>query len=119
MPFFGKAERDDRVNTPQELRRTFESLSEVRNEVKQLQTDNLGLYEKVRYLQAYSSTSGAGQSGHVTPAIASLQRRDEPTDKYKARYEANVASAANPFQAFRGRVSLDAGDLPRLLRSCA
>ncbi|PWN43345.1 hypothetical protein IE81DRAFT_87548 [Ceraceosorus guamensis] len=86
----------------EELRRTFESLSEVRNEVKQLQADNLGLYEKVRYLQAYSSTT-TGQSSHVTPAVASLQRRDEPADKYKARYEANVA---NPFQAFRGREGL-------------
>lgn len=37
----------------EELRRQFNTTSELRSEIKTLQADNLKLYEKVRYLQSY------------------------------------------------------------------
>ena len=107
LPFY-KADRCGRI---QELRRQFETLSELRNEVKQLQTDNLALYEKVRYLQAYSATAGgAGSSStsaerHYPPAAVSARHqsaiRIDDDDKYRDKYQASM----NPFEAFRGRVS--------------
>lgn len=109
----------------EELRRQFETITELRNEVKTLQADNLSLYEKVRYLQAYSSTSndaGASSSSvrnHYPDArIVNVSARNDVgayppaapaprtglgrgEEKYRDKYEA----AMNPFERFRGNVS--------------
>jgi homeobox protein cut-like len=98
----------------EELRKQVSTITELRTEVKTLQADNLGLYEKVRYLQSYQQGGGAGNASRggartYNPAIAA--RGDwsgasavyPPTsageDKYRERYEASM----NPFEAFRGR----------------
>lgn len=81
----------------EELRRQFETISELRNEIKALQADSLKLYEKVRYLQSYRDE--AGPSSRVTYAAPG---RDEELGKYQNKYEESM----NPFEAFRGRVSL-------------
>lgn len=99
----------------EELRKQFDTISELRTEVKTLQADNLGLYEKMRYLQAYgnggqppSSTSSSnfrgpgGGSRIVSVSARNDQGSYPPTDKYRDKYEA----AMNPFEQFRGRVSL-------------
>lgn len=86
------------VRAHQELRRQFETLSELRNEIKSLQADNLKLYEKVRYLQSYRGDAGAkdaAQRGFQTTV-----RVDEELGQYKNKYEESM----NPFEAFRGRV---------------
>ena len=99
----------------EELRKQFETISELRSEVKTLQSDNLSLYEKVRYLQAYGSTSSAPSTAFRGPGggsrIVSVSARDTPStyppsnnrgeDKYRDKYEA----AMNPFEQFRGSVS--------------
>jgi homeobox protein cut-like len=99
----------------EELRKQFDTISELRGEVKTLQADNLGLYEKMRYLQAYGSSNANGASQNFRgPAGGSrainISARNDPAsyppnsrgeDKYKDKYEA----AMNPFEQFRGRVS--------------
>ena len=100
----------------QELRKQFESISDLRAEIKSLQADNLKLYEKVRYMQSYrdngaggSSNSGAGPSGSSNSMAGSagmlngvMGRREEEIGRYKDKYEESM----NPFEAFKGRVSV-------------
>lgn len=62
--------------------------------MKTLQSDNLKLYEKVRYMQSYREDAQA----QLNPLPAA---RTDDLGKYHARYE----EAMNPFEAFRGRVS--------------
>lgn len=83
----------------QELRRQFETISELRAEIKTLQADSLKLYEKVRYLQSYrdDAASGAARSG----PFQTIVRVDEELGKWQKGYEDSM----NPFEAFRGRVS--------------
>ena len=78
----------------EELRKQFETASELRNEVKNVQADNLKLYEKVRYLQSYREETGPSRG------FATTVRGDEDLHKYRNKYEESV----NPFEAFRGRV---------------
>ncbi|GAC94973.1 golgi membrane protein [Pseudozyma hubeiensis SY62] len=91
-----------------ELRKQFETISELRNEIKTLQSDNLSLYEKVRYLQSYGpGTNASGSRGEAIIQIGGNGRDSDgayppphrPDDKYRARYEESM----NPFEAFRGR----------------
>ncbi|KAJ9476319.1 Protein CASP [Pseudozyma hubeiensis] len=91
-----------------ELRRQFETISELRNEIKTLQSDNLSLYEKVRYLQSYGpGTNASGSRGDAVIQIGGGGRDSDgayppphrPDEKYRARYEESM----NPFEAFRGR----------------
>ncbi|EST07026.1 CASP, C-terminal [Kalmanozyma brasiliensis GHG001] len=79
----------------EELRRQSSTISELRGEIKTLQTDNLGLYEKVRYLQSYGPTT----SREAVIPMGVAARSVGEGDKYRARYE----EAMNPFAAFRGQ----------------
>lgn len=101
----------------EELRKQFATITELRNEVKTLQSDNLGLYEKVRYLQAYHASSSLGNANGSSSAanpsrmVNMVAARSDyggsghvypPTigeDKYREKYEASM----NPFEQFRGR----------------
>jgi homeobox protein cut-like len=78
----------------QELRKQFESITELRNEIKTLQSDNMKLYEKVRYMQSYRDEGSASWSSVTAQANTDL-------GKYRTMYEDSL----NPFQAFRGQVS--------------
>jgi homeobox protein cut-like len=82
----------------QELRKQFQTISELRAEIRGLQSDNLKLYEKVRYMQSYR------ENAHSTldplPASSTSAPSAGELSKYSARYE----EAMNPFEAFRGRV---------------
>jgi homeobox protein cut-like len=95
--------RQRNAELEEQLLKQSDIVSELRSEIKTLQADNLKLYEKVRYLESYSAGVGSG-----SPAPSSLrktvgtQRRDEELGKYKSLYEDHV----NPFEAFKGRVSL-------------
>lgn len=92
---------------PQELRKQFETISDLRAEIKSLQADNLKLYEKVRYMQSYRDSNPpiAGPSGSNAAGGAGLlngvMRREDEMGRYKDKYEESM----NPFEAFKGRVS--------------
>jgi len=81
----------------EELRKQFQIISDLRSEAKSLQTDNLKLYEKVRYMQSYREESSNALSA-LPPA------RHDDLSKYHARYEESM----NPFEAFRGREAVRA-----------
>lgn len=88
----------------QELRKQFESISDLRAEIKGLQADNLKLYEKMRYMQSYRPDGASSSSG---PAVGGLggvginRGREDEIGRYKDKYEESM----NPFEAFKGRVS--------------
>ncbi|GAA6006458.1 CCAAT displacement transcription factor COY1 [Rhodotorula paludigena] len=82
----------------EELRRQFNTISELRGEIKSLQTDNLKLYEKVRYLQSYRDEGGA-MAARAQAGFSNVVRGDEELGKYQNKYEESM----NPFEAFRGR----------------
>ncbi|POY71026.1 hypothetical protein BMF94_5952 [Rhodotorula taiwanensis] len=80
----------------EELRRQFNTISELRNEIKTLQADNLKLYEKVRYLQSYRDD---GAVARAQSGFSNVVRGDEELVRYQNKYEESM----NPFEAFRGR----------------
>ena len=96
--------RQRNAELEEELRKQFESISDLRAEVKSLQADNLKLYEKVRYMQSYRDSPSAGPSNSRTGAgmlNGVMGRREEEIGRYKDKYEESM----NPFEAFKGRVS--------------
>lgn len=90
----------------QELRKQFHAISELRSEIKSLQSDNLKLYEKVRYMQSYREQASVSQldplPGTSTNVHSGSSRSGDDFNKWRKRYE----EAMNPFEAFRGRVSV-------------
>lgn len=87
------------IPTTQELRKQFQVISELRAEIRSLQSDNLKLYEKVRYMQSYRENSAQSSLDPLPPSSTGAPSAGE-LSKYSARYE----EAMNPFEAFRGRV---------------
>jgi hypothetical protein len=83
----------------QELRKQFQVISELRAETKALQSDNLKLYEKVRYMQSYREDSGHRPVTQLDP-LPPPSGLPDSLNKYQTRYE----EAMNPFEVFRGRV---------------
>ncbi|EWC44435.1 hypothetical protein DRE_06803 [Drechslerella stenobrocha 248] len=91
-----------------ELSRTQETVTSLRQEITSLQKDNLQLYEKTRYVSSYSRqpmNSGFSSASAKTGAVGV---HNNPTassglslDRYRAAYEANLS----PFEAFRTRES--------------
>ncbi|KAF8894028.1 CASP C terminal-domain-containing protein [Infundibulicybe gibba] len=77
----------------------FQIISELRAEVKNLQSDNLKLYEKVRYMQSYREEAGSRPLTSQLDPLPTPSAHQDDMGKYRARYEA----AMNPFEAFRGR----------------
>ncbi|KAF8555300.1 hypothetical protein OG21DRAFT_1411064 [Imleria badia] len=100
----------------EELRRQFHTISELRSEIKSLQSDNLKLYEKVRYMQSYRETSSVSQLDPLPGTSRSTSKsrvggagdggdEDEvELGKWRQRYEETM----NPFEAFRGREATQA-----------
>ena len=100
--------------TVQELRRQFHTISELRSEIKSLQSDNLKLYEKVRYMQSYRESSSVSQldplpgtskshregRSRTGGALDGNNEDEVELGKWRQRYEETM----NPFEAFRGRV---------------
>ncbi|KZV97753.1 hypothetical protein EXIGLDRAFT_348330 [Exidia glandulosa HHB12029] len=88
----------------EELRKQAKLMAELRAEVKQLQSDNLKLYEKVRYMQSYRDGGAHVQEGAsgTLDALADKGKGKAPdvedVGKYRARYEESM----NPFERFRG-----------------
>ncbi|KAJ4476999.1 CASP C terminal-domain-containing protein [Lentinula edodes] len=91
--------RQRNAELEEELQKQFHAISELRAEMKNLQSDNLKLYEKVRYMQSYREESGGrAVTSQLDPLPAPGESADDMST-YRARYEANI----NPFEAFRGR----------------
>lgn len=88
----------------EDLRKQLTIISNLRSEIQTLQKDNLGLYEKVRYLQHYTKNTrngdvsaleeGEGATGSSRPGAGVGMER------YRNAYEESMT----PFEAFRGKV---------------
>ncbi|KAK0225921.1 CASP C terminal-domain-containing protein [Armillaria fumosa] len=92
--------RQRNAELEEELRRQFQIISDLRSEVKNLQADNLKLYEKVRYMQSYREEAGSRPvTSQLDPLPAPAGNSSDDLGKYRVRYE----EAMNPFEAFRGR----------------
>lgn len=86
----------------EELSNTYATVTSLRQEVASLQKDNLNLYEKSRYVSAYSRgpTATSSASYGASPGHTPVQISDDSTsNRWKSQYEANIS----PFAAFRGR----------------
>ncbi|KAK2784956.1 hypothetical protein FQN53_008142 [Emmonsiellopsis sp. PD_33] len=88
----------------EELSKTYAIVKSLRQEVASLQKDNLGLYEKTRYVSTYNrgGSSSASAFANTPNATTSIHpSTDSPVDRYQSAYEAQIS----PFAAFRGRES--------------
>lgn len=89
----------------EELSKTYATVTSLRQEVASLQKDNLGLYEKTRYVSTYSrgqpSTTSSSSAYLQGPSHTAIQMEPDVSSRYKSQYEANIS----PFAAFRGRES--------------
>ena len=94
----------------EELSRTYATVTSLRQEMASLQKDNLNLYEKTRYISAYSrnqpgtATSSSAYSQrptHTAVQVSHGASSDSSFDRYRWQYEASIS----PFAAFRGRES--------------
>lgn len=83
----------------EELQKTYATVTSLRQEVASLQKDNLNLYEKTRYVSAYSRGGASSSAYGQDPSHTTVKMADERGDRWKAQYEANIS----PFAAFRGR----------------
>ncbi|KIJ49673.1 hypothetical protein M422DRAFT_246745 [Sphaerobolus stellatus SS14] len=90
--------RQRNAELEEELRKQFQTISELRAEVKSLQGDNLKLYEKVRYTQSYRDGNGTMNAIGGTSSGSGAASGADDLDRYKVRYEESM----NPFQVFRG-----------------
>jgi len=93
----------------EELSKMYNTVKSLRQEVAALQKDNLNLYEKTRYVSAYSRGQAASTSasayGNKPSSTSVLPSNDTPSfDRYQSAYEAQIS----PFAAFRGRESVRA-----------
>lgn len=94
----------------EELAKTYNTVTSLRQEVASLQKDNLNLYEKTRYVSTYNrgqpggGSSSSAYSNRPNSTAISVDA-DTPSglslDRYRSAYEANIS----PFAAFRGRES--------------
>jgi len=91
--------RQRNAELEEELKRQFEIITELRNDIRNVQQDNLKLYEKVRYMQTYRDDTTIGPSSFVPGPQNGIQTRPDEMNKYKNLYEERI----NPFEAFRGR----------------
>ncbi|KAF7595604.1 hypothetical protein BBP40_005351 [Aspergillus hancockii] len=93
----------------EELSKMYNTVKALRQEVSSLQKDNLGLYEKTRYVSTYNRGQGASSSASAfgnKPSASSVHlSADNPSglsfDRYQSAYEAQIS----PFAAFKGRES--------------
>ncbi|KAI1969449.1 hypothetical protein LOZ51_005368 [Ophidiomyces ophidiicola] len=93
----------------QEISNMHVTIRGLRQEIASLQEDNLGLYEKTRYVSTYnrgvhttSSSSSAALAANRTPHSTSIQiDSNSPLTRYHSAYEAKIS----PFARFRSRES--------------
>lgn len=92
-----------------ELSKSYNIVSSLRQEIAGLQKDNLNLYEKTRYVSSYNrgqpgTASSSSYSTNPNPSsiqVSSSTPSGLSLERYRSAYEANIS----PFAAFRGRES--------------
>lgn len=93
----------------EDLRKQLTIISSLRGEIQTLQKDNLGLYEKVRFLQQYTKNAGAATNGDVNAleeGVGASGSARPGTGVGMERYRSAYEESMTPFEAFRGKVCL-------------
>jgi homeobox protein cut-like len=87
----------------QETQHNQQVISSLRNEVDSLRSDNVKLYEKIKFLESYpamvSSYNGYRTAGHWFAVLQSKLSRDDIVGRYSMEYEKKL----DPFTAFSKR----------------
>ncbi|RMZ89014.1 hypothetical protein DV736_g3761, partial [Chaetothyriales sp. CBS 134916] len=91
----------------EELQKTHATVSSLRQEMASLQKDNLNLYEKSRYVSAYSRGSNTGATSTsafgAAPSHTGVHTDSETSGGTDRRWKSQYESHISPFAAFRGR----------------
>ncbi|RLN49652.1 hypothetical protein BBJ29_001217 [Phytophthora kernoviae] len=81
-----------------EKNRVEELAQSYKSTVARLETDNMQLYHKIRYLQSYGDNGSAGS--RVAPNFNSLEEGNSTTSDVEARYRGMYEEKMNPFVQF-------------------
>ncbi|KAF4319912.1 hypothetical protein JM18_001229 [Phytophthora kernoviae] len=81
-----------------EKNRVEELAQSYKSTVARLETDNMQLYHKIRYLQSYGDNGSAGS--RVAPSFNSLEEGNSTTSDVEARYRGMYEEKMNPFVQF-------------------
>ena len=84
--------------------KSYQTVSSLRSEIASLQKDNLNLYERTRYANAYGRGQPHGAHLNPNPSTIQMPENGAPMDRYKSAYESRIS----PFAAFRGHESMRA-----------
>ena len=89
----------------EDLRKQLTLISSLRGEIQTLQTDNLALYEKVRYLQHYTKNAATnGDMNSLEEGVGASGSTRLGTGIGMERYRNAYEESITPFEAFRGKV---------------
>ncbi|KAG7394286.1 Cut-like homeobox [Phytophthora boehmeriae] len=81
-----------------EKNRVEELAQSYKSTVARLETDNMQLYHKIRYLQSYGDNGSAGS--RITPSFSSLEEGNNSTSDVEVRYRGMYEEKMNPFVQF-------------------
>ncbi|RMD43033.1 hypothetical protein DV735_g2134, partial [Chaetothyriales sp. CBS 134920] len=91
----------------EDLQKAHSTITSLRQEIASLQKDNLNLYEKSRYVSAYSRGSNAGATSTsafgAAPSHTVVHNDNETSGGTDRRWKSQYESHISPFAAFRGR----------------
>ncbi|KAL3671953.1 hypothetical protein V7S43_002620 [Phytophthora oleae] len=82
-----------------EKNRVEELAQSYKSTVARLETDNMQLYHKIRYLQSYGGAGSSGDS-RVKPNFSALEDGSGGTTDVEARYRSMYEEKMNPFVQF-------------------
>jgi homeobox protein cut-like len=86
-----------------ELQKQYQTVSSLRSEIASLQKDNLNLYEKTRYVSAYSRGGSASRNDTTIQISGNDAASSGMSLGLESRYRPAYESSLSPFAAFRGR----------------
>ena len=72
-----------------------QELEKSKEEIKSLKDDNVKLYEKLKYVQQYNSSS---------KAIVEKNKSGNLESRYQQMYDEQVTKESTPFEEFKGYV---------------
>jgi len=88
----------------EDLRKQLTVISDLRGEIQTLHKDNLGLYEKVRYLQQFAKSTTNGDMSSLEEGQGATGSARPGSQVGMERYRSAYEESMTPFEVFRGKV---------------
>lgn len=88
----------------EDLRKQLTIISNLRGEIQTLHKDNLGLYEKVRYLQQFAKSTANGDMNSLEEGQGATGSARPGSQVGMERYRSAYEESMTPFEVFRGKV---------------